>query len=92
MFENILIMSSWISAALLVALSWFIYKYSKNFVVEENYWKYIYTGTFFFAASEIARPLYLFGDIFFNFYLGFSVLGAILLFYGFYKLYEEEKV
>lgn len=92
MFEDLFIISSWITAALLVALSWFIYKYSKNFMVDVNYWSYIYYGTLLFAASEIARPLHLFIDAFFIIYLAFSILGSVFLFYGFYRLYEAERV
>ena len=92
MFDAVLTISSWITAALLVALSWFVYKYSRNLVVDVNYWRFIYKGIIFFAASEIARPLYVFGDIFFIIYLIFSMFGALLLAYGFHRLYEMEKV
>ncbi len=92
MFEDIFMISSWITASLLVALSWFIYKYSKNFVVGVNYWTYIYSGTLFFAASEMVRPLHLFVESFFMIYLAFSILGAVFLFFGFYRLYEAERV
>lgn len=92
MFEGAMLVSSWITAALLVSLSWFIYKYSKNFVVEVNYWKYIYQGIVFFAASEIVRPLHLFIEEFFNVYLIYSISGSILLAYGFYMLYKTEQV
>lgn len=92
MFESTLLISSWITAALLVSLAWFIFKYSKNFVVEVNYWKYIYQGIVFFAASEIARPLHLIISEFFNVYLIYSISGSVLLVYGFYMLYKTEKV
>ncbi len=92
MFEGIFIISSWITAALLVSLAWFIYKYSKNFVVEVNYWKYIYEGILFFAASEIARPLHLYIDDFFKIYMIFSIFGSVLLAYGFYMLYKTERI
>lgn len=92
MFEGLFIVSSWITAALLVCLAWLIYKYSKNFVVEVNYWKYIYRGLIFFAASEIARPLHLFISGFFNAYLICSIAGSVLLAYGFYMLYKTERV
>ncbi len=92
MYESIFMMSSWITAALLVSLAWFIYKHSKNFIVEVNYWKYICEAILFFAASEIARPLHLFMDDFFKIYLVLSIFGSVLLAYGFYMLYQAEKV
>jgi|GEM_PF-1894975 len=92
MFETIFVLSSWITASLLVSLAWFIYKYSKNFVVEVNYWKYICEGILFLAVSEIARPLHLFADDFFQIYLVLSIFGSVVLAYGFYMLYQAEHV
>lgn len=92
MFEYLLIFSSWVTSALLVALAWFVYKYSTCYMATENYWKYIYAGLLFFAASEIMRPMYFYGDSYFFAYLALSVIGASLLAYGFYGLYEAERV
>lgn len=92
MSENILLLSSWITAALLVAVSWFVHQYSKNMAVQTNYWKYISGGMLFFAASEIARPLFMFDDSLYWAYFASSLAGGIMVSYGFYKLYLEEKV
>jgi len=92
MFENMVLISSWITAALLVAVAWFVYKYSKNFVVEVNYWKYISTGILFLAASEIMRGLFLFQERIFWMYWAISVAGGLMVAYGFYRLYEDERV
>ena len=92
MSENIIIISSWITAALLVAVAWFVYKYSKNFVVEENHWKYISSGILFLATSEIMRGMFLIRENIFWLYWLASVIGGTMIAYGFYKLYEEGRV
>lgn len=92
MFESALLVTSWVTAALLVAVAWFVYKYSKNFVVEVNYWKYISAGILFLAASEIARAMFMFLESLFWVYWAVSAAGGAMVAYGFYRLYEEERV
>lgn len=92
MSNDILFISSWITAAILLSAAWFVYCYSKNEVVAESFWKYIVMGMVFFAASEIARPLFILMESLFWAYWIFSAAGGIMVAYGFYMLYNEEKV
>lgn len=92
MYEQVIIISSWLSAAMLVALSWLIHRYSKNFAGPVNYWKYISLGILLFAASEIGRPLYEFNESLLAIYWGFLIFGGVFLAYGFYNLYQEAQI
>lgn len=94
MFEDVLLfsMSSWVTAAFLLSVAWTIYNYSKDLMVEVNYWNYISSGMLFFASSEIARPVFFFREGFFWVYWILSVIGGVMVAYGFYRLYNEEKV
>ncbi len=92
MSNDILFISSWITAAILLSAAWFVYRYSKNEVVAENFWKYIVMGMVFFAASEIARPLFILMEGLFWVYWALSAAGGIMVAYGFFMLYNEEKV
>ncbi len=88
---NFLFLSNWMTCALLVVLAWFTYNYSTHFVETPPYWRYITAGFVFLAIGNLSRPLFLLGVNLAHSLL-FSVIGALLLFYGFFMLYKERKV
>lgn len=92
MFETVMFFASWTTAAALMLVAWFIYRYSGDLGLEINYWNNIGSGVLFLAASEIIRPIFMIERSLFWAYWLLSVAGGIMIAYGFYNLYEAEKV